>query len=135
MDFGIDILACRENLEAREKQRFVEHEKRRLAAHADVLAGIRQVLRGHPEVVRIYLFGSVIRDGDFHPGSDVDVAVEGTNAEQYFFLWRDLENASPGWFIDLREIYTPSYFSDSVHQRGELVYERENEGFTSQVSK
>lgn len=101
---------------------------RRQTACASVLAAIQAVLPRYPNVQRVYLFGSVIRKGAFRPNSDVDVAIEGTNAEQYFALWRDLEEVAPDWIIDLREINEPSYFAQIVRQRGELVYERKDAG-------
>lgn len=130
-DFGVDITACRKNLRQREERKDRERETRRQAARADVLAAIAAVLPGYPDVRRVHLFGSVTRPGKFRLDSDVDVAVEGTNARQYFDLWRDLEAAAPDWAIDLREINEPSYFAQTVQQRGELVYERKNAGIDS----
>ncbi|HEY71679.1 MAG TPA: nucleotidyltransferase domain-containing protein [Thermoflexia bacterium] len=40
----------------------------------------------YPSLRRVYLFGSVIRPGAFLPSSDIDVAVEGLDAEAYFDL-------------------------------------------------
>jgi predicted nucleotidyltransferase len=120
----VDLESCRENFRVREEQRALEREAHRQAARSAILSAIQAILPVHPEVRRIYLFGSIIRPGAFRFDSDIDVAVEGTNAEQYFALWRDLEEAAPGWLIDLREINQPSYFADAVKERGELVYER-----------
>jgi predicted nucleotidyltransferase len=125
-DFQVDLEACRENFQARQKQRLEDLEAHRLAAHTAIMIALGTVLPFHPEVARIYLFGSVTKPGEFQADSDIDVAVEGTNAEQYFALWHELNDAAPDWVIDLREIDRPSYFADTVRQRGELVYERKN---------
>jgi len=124
-DFGVDLEVCRANLRAREQQLFQEREARRMTARAAILAALQAVLPSHPEVERVYLFGSIIKAGAFHAASDIDVAVKGTNAEEYFALWHELNEAAPDWEIDLREINLPSHFADTVQQRGELVYERQ----------
>lgn len=79
----------------------------------------------------VYLFGSITHRGKFRIDSDIDVAVEGTNAKQYFALWRDLERIITEWEIDLRELNEPSYFTQTVKQRGELIYERKDASFES----
>lgn len=124
IDFGVDIEACRENLRKRQRRRFQEREALRQAAREAISQTIREILPLHPDVRQVYLFGSVTLEGQFGDHSDIDVAVEGTNAEQYFDLWRDLEKAAPDWFIDLREINEPSHFVDRVRKTGELIYER-----------
>ncbi|HEY84523.1 MAG TPA: nucleotidyltransferase domain-containing protein, partial [Chloroflexi bacterium] len=73
-----------------------------------------------------YLFGSIIQPGNFHPESDVDIAIEGATAQAYFDLWRTLEEDLPEWAIDLRDISQPSPFADLIRQTGMLIYEREN---------
>lgn len=126
-----DIQAARENLRRREAQRFQERETRRLAAREAVLTAIRSALPSYPDVRRVYLYGSVTQAGRFRHDSDVDIAVQGTNAEQYWALWRDLDRATPDWMIDLREINEPSHFADRVREQGELVYERPDGGSES----
>jgi len=123
-DFGVDIEACRENLRRREQRRYQERESLRQAAREAITHAIREVLPRYPDVQQGYLFGSVTMDGHFSSHSDIDVAVEGTNIEQYFSLWHELDDALPAWFIDLRDISTPSHFADTVRQTGELIYDR-----------
>ena len=81
----------------------------------------------HPEVHRLYLFGSITQAGHFDADSDIDIAVQGVDARQYFDLWHELNEAAPGWEIDLRDIGKPSDFADAVQKRGELIYERKND--------
>jgi predicted nucleotidyltransferase len=40
---------------------------------------------------KIYLFGSLIDRDTFYIKSDIDLAVEGLNSEEYLDLWGDLE--------------------------------------------
>jgi predicted nucleotidyltransferase len=126
--YEVDLEACRQNFRARQQQKVVDAETRRRQARAAILHALRFVLPSHPELRRIFLFGSVTREGAFHAASDIDVAVEGTNAEQYFALWHELGNVAQEWTIDLREINQPSYFTSAVQQRGELIYERQDHG-------
>ena len=122
----MDIEACRENLQQREESKYQVRESRRLVAREAIHAAIQMVLPHYPAVKRVYLFGSVICAGAFHPNSDIDVAVEGATASTYFALWRELEEAVSDWRIDLRDLNQPSYFSQRVRQQGELVYERKD---------
>jgi predicted nucleotidyltransferase len=100
-------------------------ERRRLASQA-VQDKAPAILAMYPSVQRAYLFGSVTRPGAFHPASDIDVALEGTTATEYFAVWRDLERALPGWTVDVREITDPSPFASLIRKTGVLIYERTN---------
>ncbi len=82
------------------------------------------ILAVHPSVRRAYLFGSVTRPGAFHPTSDIDIALEGTTATEYFAAWRDMERALPAWTVDVREITASSPFADLIRETGTLIYER-----------
>ena len=75
IDFGVDIDACRKNFEAREAQRRLEGERLRQTARQAFWAAIETALPHYPDVKRVYLFGSVTREGAFQRGSDIDVAV------------------------------------------------------------
>ena len=88
------------------------------------MKAIREILPRYPDVRRVYLFGSVTLEGHFGDHSDIDIALEGTSAEQYFDLWRELDRAVPDRFVDLREINEPSHFERRVRKRGELIYDR-----------
>ena len=82
------------------------------------------ILAAYPSVRRADLFGSVTRPGAFRLTSDIDIALEGTTAVEYFAVWRDLERALPGWMVDMREITGPSPFADLIRKTGMLIYER-----------
>lgn len=56
-------------------------------------------LKEEQSVMRIFVFGSLIRD-DFSQISDIDIAVEGLSPKQYYRLGREIEKL-PGIPIDL----------------------------------
>jgi len=61
-----------------------------------------QLLRDRFRARRVIPFGSVVRRGTWHPGSDFDLAVEGIPPEQFFQAWAALrELLPPGLDIDL----------------------------------
>jgi predicted nucleotidyltransferase len=74
-------------------------------------------------VKSVYLFGSILRSGAFRPDSDIHIAIEGGSAEDYFALWRDLEEALPDWLIDIRDLPPDTRFTEQVRQRGEKIYD------------
>jgi uncharacterized protein len=114
----------RRSLHARLERRQTEREAARQKALAAATAVIPQLAAMWPSIERVYLFGSILRPGAFHKWSDIDVAVAGITPEAYFGFWKALEEALPNWLIDLRDIDTPSLFSDRVKQNGVLLYVR-----------
>lgn len=118
------IHVYRRNFQARLKRQLETRERaRRWALQAIHEKGVA-ILSNWPSVRRAYLFGSVTRPGAFHEESDVDIAVEEATAQEYFALWRALEQALPDWAIDVRDITPASTFADLVRKTGVLIYER-----------
>lgn len=103
-----------------------EREACRLQALAHIQAGLPSVASSFASVRRVYLFGSILRSGQFHAKSDVDIGVGGVTAEEYFALWRELEAAFPERPVDLRDVSKPSFFADTIQKTGLLIYERTN---------
>jgi len=66
----------------------------------------------------------VTEPGAFRAASDIDIAVEGTTAEEYFAVWRDLERGLTDWVVDVREINDASRSATRVRESGVLIYER-----------
>ncbi len=130
-EFNVDIAACRESFAAREERKLAEREKRRQAALEAAVSALNAVLPRSGKVRRAYLFGSVVRPGAFRPDSDVDIAVEGIEAADYFALWRDLEEAMPDWPVDLRDIIPGTHFAERVQMEGHLIYESKDSGAES----
>ncbi len=130
-EFNVDIVACRESFTAREERKLAEREKRRQVALEAAGAALNAVLPRYGKVRRAYLFGSVTRPGAFRLDSDVDIAVEGIEAADYFALWRDLEAAMPDWPVDLREFVPGTHFAERVQMEGHLIYESKDSGAES----
>ena len=120
----INIATARQNLQVRTERERIARETRRAAAEQAVTGAIKRVVADFPGLKRVYLFGSVVRPNAFRSDSDVDVAVEGVNAADYFAVWQAIEAAAPGWTIDLRDITRASEFAERVRMTGTLIYER-----------
>ncbi len=119
-----EIAAARENLRRRRETEYRTREARRQKALRALREAAPRVFPRFAAVRRAYLFGSVTRPGEMEAQSDVDVAVEGKlSAEDYFALWRALEEAS-GEPIDLVELTDDLPFARRVRESGEVLYER-----------
>lgn len=129
--FDVDVAACRRSFLAREERARAKRELRRQTALKAATDAIRSRVADYPALRRVYLFGSVLRQGAFKPRSDIDIAVEGVDAVDFFSLWRDLEEAMPDWAVDLRDLVPGSKFALRVQERGRIVYEREAFGVES----
>jgi predicted nucleotidyltransferase len=123
--FAFDLAASRAYLKFRQERAYQVAEQLRQAALHAVYRAARLVLPRFPGVERAYVFGSVLRSGAMHAGSDIDIALEGRlSAEEYFALWRALENELSEWTVDLVELDQEVRFADFVREQGALIYER-----------
>ncbi|MBI4588137.1 MAG: nucleotidyltransferase domain-containing protein [Candidatus Rokubacteria bacterium] len=80
----------------------------------------------HPEVVRVWLFGSRAR-GDHRARSDIDLAVEapGASRRAWLDLCRLVEEATTLLRIDLVLIEdAPSALAQQIRREGRVLYER-----------
>ncbi len=102
----IDIQAARRAFLSRQQKTLEQHEALRQNALQAVRSVAPAIIAKYPTVTATYLFGSILRPGAFQTNSDIDIAIEGGSAEDYFALWRELEEVLPDWFIDLREVTT-----------------------------
>jgi predicted nucleotidyltransferase len=130
-DYNVDVNACRESFIARLEKRLSDGERRRQNALEAALSATAAILPRYSAVRRAYLFGSVLRSGAFRLDSDIDIAVEGVKAADYFALWGDLEEAMPEWTLDVRDLIPGSEFGQRVRAKGLLIHERENTGTES----
>jgi predicted nucleotidyltransferase len=124
VDIQSHIGAYRQAFQQRMQHMLEAREELRQRALCAVQDRALAVLTACSSVRRAYLFGSIIRQGAFGPDSDIDIALEGTTAADYFAVWRDLERALPEWAVDVREIADSSPFADLIHEIGMLIYER-----------
>ncbi len=114
----------RQNYQQRLARQQQAREKRRQQALHEALARIPAIAAEISSIQQVYLYGSVLQIGCFQAHSDVDAAVVGVTAVDYFAFWRELETALPGWVIDLRDVGDNSSFAENVKEAGMLVYER-----------
>jgi predicted nucleotidyltransferase len=71
---------------------------------------------------RIFVFGSLCRIDRFHPGSDIDIAVEGIPPKQFLRAAADLMMAAD-FPIDLKPLEElDEVFRDMITKKGELIY-------------
>lgn len=62
-----------------------------LYEHAwEVARRTAQLLRDRYDVVRVRAFGSLVHEERFHPGSDIDLAVEGLSPSDYWKALADV---------------------------------------------
>jgi predicted nucleotidyltransferase len=89
-------------------------------ARADLTEAV-EILRKYG-AKRILIFGSLCRTGRFHPGSDIDIAVEGIPSQRFIRAAADLM-MSMDWPIDLKPLEElDDVFRDTIIQKGELIY-------------
>jgi len=119
---AIDIEAARQAFRARQAKNFKQREAAREAALRAVRAVAPAIIARYPAVKTAYLFGSILRPGAFRSDSDIEIAVEGGSAEDYFALWHALEEALPNWFIDLRDLPPNTRFTQRVYSTGEKIH-------------
>jgi predicted nucleotidyltransferase len=119
---SINIRAARQAFQARLQKDLAEREASRERALKAVRAVAPQIIARYSTVKTAYLFGSILRSGAFRVDSDIDIAVKGASAEDYFALWHDLEDALPDWFIDLRDLPPDTFFTRWVYETGEKIY-------------
>ena len=62
------------------------------------------VLKTHFDIRRVVLFGSLAHEAWFESDSDVDLAVEGLDARDYWRAWRRIEEMIADRPVDLIEI-------------------------------
>ena len=107
----------------RKQQRYAQRETERkkwllrvretIQHHAPHYAGIRQV----------YIFGSLLKPGQFRSNSDIDIAVKCDALESESAFWRSVEQTLHR-NVDLRPLKDP--LKEVIALSGELVYERPN---------
>ena len=99
-----------------------EAEGRDLARQARLaLPAAVAILKKH-SVKRIILFGSLSREGRFHRGSDIDLAVEGIPAKKFFRAAADLMMGLD-WPVDLKPLEdVDAFFREKILAEGEVIY-------------
>lgn len=106
------------------RRRFAEQEaeSRALAAQArGILPEAVAILKKHG-AKRVILFGSLCREGRFHRGSDIDLAVEGLPPQKFFRAGADLMMALD-WPVDLKPLEEiDDFFREMIIKQGEVIH-------------
>ncbi len=115
----IKTLTPREYHAHRAASKHAAREARRERILELTRAAICRVAPRFPAVRRVFLFGSVLRPGRFHDGSDIDVALvcDDLESETPFARALERETMLP---IDLRPF--TGAIVDAVRDSGEKVY-------------
>jgi uncharacterized protein len=102
-----------------ERDRSRARERHRLTTLARVEEQVRQCL-AHRPLVRVFLFGSLLRPGCFALASDIDIAIEGLPPSEYFALFAELEDRLQTERLDLIELERCS-FAQFIRQTGKQL--------------
>jgi predicted nucleotidyltransferase len=105
-------------------QEEAEHNRHRSdQAHKDGCK-IAEYLGKKYRVSRVFLFGSVTKDGAFNGNSDLDIAVVGLDKSDFYKALADISQLTE-FNIDLKPLEDCSeIFRQRVEEQGEVVYER-----------
>ena len=115
----------RQSLIQRQAERERQFDPLRLATLERVKNVVNKICVPIKSIEQIYVFGSLTRPGAFLLESDIDLAVVGATAEDYWQLWEAFSKALPEFTIDLRRLpeeKTP--FSAHIRRTGSLIYAR-----------
>lgn len=78
-----------------------------------------QVLKDQFQVQRVWLFGSLLETHRIHEDSDIDLAVEGLDMEQYLEAVGSLSDLSPQFLVDLVPIErAPQRLHQTIREQG-----------------
>lgn len=87
---------------------------------------LAEVLRDRYGARRVLLTGSLAR-GDFHSGSDIDLAVEGVRPDDFFRAGAALTDDAGGLAVDLVPIESASAeYLARLEREGIVLHERRN---------
>ena len=112
----------REYHAGRERKLREERESLRLRVLEQTRTAIRRIAPDFPAIHAVYLFGSILAPGRFHPESDVDLAVDCEDPEAEAPFARALEEGLER-DVDLRP--RKGAVARAVETSGERCYERQ----------
>lgn len=104
-----------------------------LPAHA--IEKLCAVFQGWPQIQRVLLYGSRAK-GNYRPGSDIDLTIEGEELtlSQLLAIENEIDDLLLPWMVDLslkHRIDTPSLL-DHIQRVGVPFYTRQNQPCTSE---
>lgn len=104
-----------------QRQQEVERQAlRRRARRARQLAEqAAQILKKQFGARRVILFGSLASGDFFHQRSDIDLAVQGLKAQDFWRAWAALDQLGAEFEIDLVDIETtPAHLREHIDRQG-----------------
>lgn len=109
--------------EAWRKRREVEERKRtkRLRQAREIAENLAEMLVQNYGAKEVWLFGSLVRAASFHRNSDIDLAVAGLPAQQFFRILAQLNTATE-FAVDLVDLDAcPSWLAEAIRIEGKLL--------------
>lgn len=122
-DHGIDLSRAAARILEEDRQRSRERAERYARARAELDRAL-ELIRAHPEVRRVRVWGSLLRPDRFTELSDIDICVEGvTSHEVWSMIERELLDAVSLPLDLVRWETLMEQHRESIRARGEVVYE------------
>ncbi len=116
-----DIAAARRYHRERAERERARREEERLIWLQRARQAVQELAPQHPEVQRVYLFGSLTQAGRFSRRSDIDIALVCDTLAAESAFWRALESALQR-DVDVRPL--TGAVAEAVAHTGELLYAR-----------
>jgi len=126
MEHNEDIATYRRSFYEREEKRQKEHDQRQAQAEQNIIQTVQSLAPQYPQLLRVYLFGSILSQVSFKPSSDIDLMVEGVSFEESFRLWKELEQKIPEHYVDVRVFEVDNPFCQRIKMKGKVIYERKD---------
>jgi len=120
---SVDVDAAREHYRRREARRREQREAGRQRWLERVRQAVSRLAADHPGARRVYVFGSLVKAGQFRADSDIDLAVECDTLESESAFWRTLKQALER-DVDVRPL--SGTIAEVAAREGELVYGRKD---------
>ena len=118
---GQAVRKYKEAWEARERERYSHAEKLRKKALREAERAVG-ILASEYGIKKAIVFGSVLEQGEFLEGSDIDIAVEGLNAGQFFEAYGRLM-MELNFHIDLKPFESLKGLIRERVKKGKVLYE------------
>jgi len=114
-----DLETARQYYRRREARQRAQREIQRQRWLQRTREAVSRLVLDYPGVRQVFLFGSLVKPGQYRPGSDIDVAVECDTMEVESAFWRALEQEL-GRDVDVRPL--TGAIAEVVAYEGERIY-------------
>jgi predicted nucleotidyltransferase len=120
---SVELTAVKTYLQKREALRQAQREAERQHWLERVREVVPRLAMLHPQVRRVFLFGSLTQAGRFRPNSDIDLAVECETFAAESTFWQALEHELAR-DVDIRSL--TGVIAEVVATQGEQLYGRQD---------